>query len=84
MTEGRTINTGGGDYREINVSNGGQYAEGNIINHLSGEQQQTLAEAAAEIKELREQLGTTKTLIQRRESRRRLRRRCRKSRVIAI
>ena len=59
MTEGRTINTGGGDYREINVSNGGQYAESNIINHLSGEQRQTLAEAAAEIQELLEQLDKT-------------------------
>ncbi len=59
MTEGRTINTGGGDYREINVSNSGQYAEGDIINHLSGAQQQTLAEAAAEIQELLEQLGKT-------------------------
>lgn len=59
MTEGRTINTGGGDYREINVSNGGQYAEGDIINHLSGAQQQTLAEAAAEIQELLTQLDKT-------------------------
>lgn len=59
MTEKRIINTGGGDYREINVSNGGQYAEGDIINHLSGAQQQTLAEAAAEIQELLEQLGKT-------------------------
>ena len=29
---GRTINTGGGDYRETNVSEGGQYAERDIIN----------------------------------------------------
>lgn len=59
MAEGRTINTGGGDYRETNVSNGSQFAEGNIINHLSGEQQQTLAEAAAEIQELLVQLDKT-------------------------
>ena len=56
MTEQRTINTGGGNYRETH--NSGTYAEGDIIN-LSGEQQKTLAEAAAEIQELLEQLGTT-------------------------
>lgn len=56
MTGQRTINTGGGDYRETH--NSGTYAEGDIIN-LSGEQQQTLAEAAAEIQQLLEQLGTT-------------------------
>ncbi len=50
---------GSGDYRETNVSNGGQYAEGDIINHLSGEQRQTLAEAAAEIQELLEQFDKT-------------------------
>ena len=56
MTEQRTINTGGGDYREID--NSGNYAEGDIIN-LSGEQRQTLAEAAAEIQELLVQLDKT-------------------------
>lgn len=56
MTAGRTINTGGGDYREIN--NEGNYAEGDIIN-LSIEQQQNLAEAAAEIQELLKQLDKT-------------------------
>lgn len=56
MTEQRTINTGGGDYREID--NSGNYAEGDIIN-LSGEQRQTLAEAAAEIQELLVQLEKT-------------------------
>lgn len=57
MTEGRIINTN--SYKEINVSNGGQFAEGDIINHLSGEQKQTLAEAAAEIQELLVQLDKT-------------------------
>jgi len=56
MTAGRTINTGGGDYREIN--NEGNYAEGDIIN-LTIEQQQNLAEAAAEIQELLVQLEKT-------------------------
>ena len=56
MTAGRTINTGGGDYREIN--NEGNYAEGDIIN-LTIEQQQNLAEAAAEIQELLVQLDKT-------------------------
>ena len=56
MTEQSTINTGGGDYREID--NSGNYAEGDIIN-LSGEQRQTLAEAAAEIQELLVQLEKT-------------------------
>ena len=56
MTEHRAINTGGGDYREID--NSGNYAEGDIIN-LSGEQRQTLAEAAAEIQELLVQLEKT-------------------------
>ena len=56
MTEQRTINTGGGDYRKID--NSGNYAEGDIIN-LSGEQRQTLAEAAAEIQELLVQLDKT-------------------------
>lgn len=56
MTEHRAINTGGGDYREID--NSGNYAEGDIIN-LSGEQRQTLAEAAAEIQELLVQLDKT-------------------------
>ena len=56
MTEHRAINTGGGDYREID--NSGNYAEGDIIN-FSGEQRQTLAEAAAEIQELLVQLDKT-------------------------
>lgn len=81
MTEQRTINTGGGDYREIH--NEGNYAEGDIIN-LSGEQRQTLAEAGAKIQKLLGQLGMTTVLIQRRERRQRLKRRCKKSKTMAL
>lgn len=56
MTEQRTIHTGGGDYRETHVTEGAQYAEGDIVN-LSGEERRSLAEAAAEIQALLEQLG---------------------------
>mgnify|MGYP001138455970 CR=1 FL=1 len=58
MAESRSINTGGGDYREIHNSDNAQYAEGNIVN-LNSEQQKTLAEAAAEIQALLEQLEST-------------------------
>ena len=53
--QSRKIDTGGGDYREIN--NQGTYIEGDY--HHSPQSQQTLAEAAAEIQQLLNQLEQT-------------------------
>ncbi len=50
--QSRTIDTGGGDYREID--NKGTYVEGNYYN--SPQAKQNLAEAAAEIQQLLKQL----------------------------
>ncbi|GAB4377386.1 MAG: hypothetical protein Kow00121_26680 [Elainellaceae cyanobacterium] len=55
MSGDRTINTGGGSYREIN--NQGTYVEGNYYN--SPQAKQNLAEGAAEIQQLLEQLSKT-------------------------
>jgi hypothetical protein len=57
---GRTINTGGGDYRENHITgSNAQYAEGNIINNPTPK---TPAEAAQEIQNLLEQLQLTPDL----------------------
>jgi uncharacterized protein YjbI with pentapeptide repeats len=58
MPGDRNIHMGQGDYREANVSGHGQYAERDI-NNYSAEQRQTLADAAAEIQALLEQLEKT-------------------------
>lgn len=53
--QSRTINTDGGEYREIN--NQGTYVEGDYYN--SPQAKQNLAEAAAEIQQLLKQLEQT-------------------------
>ena len=62
MSGNRTINTGGGKYHEgdighINLHDQSSYAEGDYYNNPA--QKQTLAEAAAEIQQLLDQLSQT-------------------------
>ena len=65
MSGDRTINTSGGNYnesgtykeREINLNDQASYAEGDYYN--SSQPQQTLAESAAEIQQLLDQLSQT-------------------------
>ena len=57
MPEERHINMGSGDYRETHVSDQATYVEGDYYNNP--EQKQSLAEAAAEIQKLLEQLDKT-------------------------
>ena len=57
MPEEQHITMGGGDYRENHVSDQATYVEGNYYNNP--EQKQSLAEAAAEIQKLLEQLDKT-------------------------
>ena len=59
MSGDRTINTSGGNYneREINLNDQASYAERDYYHN--SQQQQTLAEAAAEIQQLLEQLSQT-------------------------
>lgn len=56
-TDGRTINTDGGDYRETTLHDQSSYAEGDY-NNIS-QSQQSLAAAAAEIQQLLDQLSKT-------------------------
>ena len=57
MTEERRIKMGSGDYRETHVSDQATYVEGDYYNNPA--QKQSLAEAAAEIQKLLEQLDKT-------------------------
>ena len=57
MTGERHIHMGSGDYRETHVRDQATYVEGNYYNNP--EQKQSLAEAAAEIQKLLEQLDKT-------------------------
>ena len=54
---GRTINTGGGDYRETHNSGNAQHAERDIVNNHNAAK--TPAEAAQEIQDLLKQLDLT-------------------------
>lgn len=63
IMENRTINTGGGDYRETTLNNSSRYIEikdsGTYIENYNSSQDKTLAEAVEKIQKLLQQLEQT-------------------------